>query len=127
MIFVFYSYQQYQLYQKRENKVGNEMLQQNFICYKIDNSWRVIFLSIIFLTILCTHYAFSDGGRNLAGGKENATSQISEKDSSPAPLPKSHDAKSYETTSFARCESILMTLVYANIKFHFSFIKSMLL
>ncbi|XP_022871870.1 GBF-interacting protein 1-like isoform X4 [Olea europaea var. sylvestris] len=48
-----------------------------------------------------SQYVSRDGGRNLAGGKENATSQISEKDSSPAPLPKSQDAKSYETTSFA--------------------------
>lgn len=50
-------------------------------------------------------------GRNLAGAKENATSQISEKDPSPAPLLKSQDAKSNETTSVARRDTILMTLV----------------
>ncbi|CAI9772589.1 unnamed protein product [Fraxinus pennsylvanica] len=51
-----------------------------------------------------SQYVSRDGGRgrNLAGAMENATSQISEKDPSPAPLPKSQDAKSNETTSVAR-------------------------
>ncbi|KAL2547752.1 Kinase-related protein of unknown function [Forsythia ovata] len=51
-----------------------------------------------------SRYMSRDGGRgrNSAGRKENATSKISEKGSSPAPLPKSQDAKSNETTSVAR-------------------------